>query len=590
MIADIQKPLSHLHEESSIPPSTATAVLDSIKNEEKTYFHATKLKETSQKRNSSLTTLESTTISSLSGLGKSLPVMNLSYTRNADNSASSNSKNGIKDMEQNSSSRIPESKHKRKKIENGNHHDLHNHCKDTVDSSTNTLEHVHCCPICSIPLNKDIFEQHFRLELLRMGDPQQFLRESIPRKIKWQPSSENLEECREETEGSGKSEENMKGHLTRLRTQISRMKHEVSSDDSRELHEKTRNKHEAAPFKRSGTKQKACEISRGSVQFARIRERRKARAGALLQSRTLQTGTFEGLAPPDLQGMSRSNELADRLDTNIIDRLSSSVQRCFLCEEELFGDLEDINQHIDRCLAKYNHRHSDGPNSEGHQSSSRERHYPDSPPTTRNNRDMKSLRRREPKVASHHGGPLQVPHNGVFFSPMDGPPQVESYSWCGQRRVRLCSLLESDYATTIDGERSRKELVLPEDDELDIVDNDSQCGPAQYSESDLILPHEEINSKIEIDEDDDCGKLPIASSQSEWLIESLKAQIREQRTQTENKYQCLICLEEYKVPLVSINCWHVHCESCWMESLGTKRLCPQCKVITSPADLRRIYL
>ena len=55
-------------------------------------------------------------------------------------------------------------------------------------------------------------------------------------------------------------------------------------------------------------------------------------------------------------------------------------------------------------------------------------------------------------------------------------------------------------------------------------------------------------------------------------------------------YRCLICMEPYCVPLTSINCWHVHCEECWMRTLGAKKLCPQCNVITSPADLRKIYL
>ncbi|KAM7328508.1 hypothetical protein ACRRTK_012600 [Alexandromys fortis] len=40
----------------------------------------------------------------------------------------------------------------------------------------------------------------------------------------------------------------------------------------------------------------------------------------------------------------------------------------------------------------------------------------------------------------------------------------------------------------------------------------------------------------------------------------------------------------------SIQCWHVHCEECWLWTLGAKKLCPQCNTITVPGDLRRIYL
>ena len=57
-----------------------------------------------------------------------------------------------------------------------------------------------------------------------------------------------------------------------------------------------------------------------------------------------------------------------------------------------------------------------------------------------------------------------------------------------------------------------------------------------------------------------------------------------------NTPKCLICLQHYTKPLVSIGCWHVHCEQCWLATLGAKRLCPQCQTVTSPADLRRVFL
>ncbi|XP_063075590.1 E3 ubiquitin-protein ligase RNF220a isoform X2 [Engraulis encrasicolus] len=48
--------------------------------------------------------------------------------------------------------------------------------------------------------------------------------------------------------------------------------------------------------------------------------------------------------------------------------------------------------------------------------------------------------------------------------------------------------------------------------------------------------------------------------------------------------------DTYTMPLTSIQCWHVHCEECWLRTLGNKKLCPQCNTITSPGDLRRVYL
>jgi hypothetical protein len=56
-----------------------------------------------------------------------------------------------------------------------------------------------------------------------------------------------------------------------------------------------------------------------------------------------------------------------------------------------------------------------------------------------------------------------------------------------------------------------------------------------------------------------------------------------------NAGKCLICMDSYKKPTTSIVCWHVYCETCWLQSLGAKKVCPQCQTITQPADLRRIY-
>lgn len=74
------------------------------------------------------------------------------------------------------------------------------------------------------------------------------------------------------------------------------------------------------------------------------------------------------------------------------------------------------------------------------------------------------------------------------------------------------------------------------------------------------------------------------------VIESLKAKLYSYESQTSGKYKCLICLDDYKNPAISVACWHVHCEQCWLRSLGARKLCPQCNLITTPKDLRRIYM
>ncbi|XP_062308890.1 E3 ubiquitin-protein ligase RNF220 isoform X2 [Osmerus eperlanus] len=75
-------------------------------------------------------------------------------------------------------------------------------------------------------------------------------------------------------------------------------------------------------------------------------------------------------------------------------------------------------------------------------------------------------------------------------------------------------------------------------------------------------------------------------------LDALKARIRDLEKQLSKgeRYKCLICMDTYTTPLTSLQCWHVHCEECWLRTLGAKKLCPQCNTITSPGDLRRVYL
>ncbi|XP_076860482.1 E3 ubiquitin-protein ligase Rnf220-like [Brachyhypopomus gauderio] len=87
-------------------------------------------------------------------------------------------------------------------------------------------------------------------------------------------------------------------------------------------------------------------------------------------------------------------------------------------------------------------------------------------------------------------------------------------------------------------------------------------------------------------------ELEMMSDESLNTLDALKMRIRDLEKQLTRgeRIKCLICMESYAVPLTSIQCWHVHCEECWLRTLGAKKLCPQCNTITSPGDLRRVYL
>ncbi|XP_061594309.1 E3 ubiquitin-protein ligase RNF220 [Cololabis saira] len=84
----------------------------------------------------------------------------------------------------------------------------------------------------------------------------------------------------------------------------------------------------------------------------------------------------------------------------------------------------------------------------------------------------------------------------------------------------------------------------------------------------------------------------ISEDSTPTTLDALKARIRDLEKQLSkgDRFKCLICMETYTTPLTSIQCWHVHCEECWLRTLGAKKLCPQCNTITSPGDLRRVYL
>ena len=95
-----------------------------------------------------------------------------------------------------------------------------------------------------------------------------------------------------------------------------------------------------------------------------------------------------------------------------------------------------------------------------------------------------------------------------------------------------------------------------------------------------------------VSENTDSSQSGSTAESHEQVIHSLRAKLKEQHilVQRTDHFKCLICMEPYRNPATSVICWHVHCEECWLRSLGTKKVCPQCTVITSPTDLRRIYL
>ncbi|XP_050454354.1 E3 ubiquitin-protein ligase Rnf220-like isoform X3 [Cataglyphis hispanica] len=276
---------------------------------------------------------------------------------------------------------------------------------------------------------------------------------------------------------------------------------------------------------------------------------------------------------------------------------------CPVCSERLSGTPEELNQHVDRCLNKQNNGNPAGQNA---------------------NLDEEDV---------------DVEGDAETF---------EEYEWAGQRRVRASSMLVGGFSAaglaTSSSNRSGSGVggggSNQEDEDVDLVvdgDDAAEFGPAQYSEADVIAPRIDgtpreqkerdalreavispnaphtpqqltpdsgLTALVEVkpepgtttpvgqqnDPDEGASVSPRRDGDTP-VVEALRGRIRELETDMRGQlFKCLICMEQYKKPVTSVCCWHVHCEQCWLHTLGAKKLCPQCNMITSPSDLRRIYM
>lgn len=185
------------------------------------------------------------------------------------------------------------------------------------------------------------------------------------------------------------------------------------------------------------------------------------------------------------------------------------------------------------------------------------------------------------------------------------------YQWAGRKRIRVPNPQPGRYSSNM-GSAFRAATSSDDDEDLNVDGDDTVIyGPSQYQDSDIIAPifrctnefgaaSTESNSSGGFEEEDPSSEGNNAHREhptqkqmqdsAETVIKSLKSRIRDLDTETKNKIKCLICLDDFKDPAVSVSCWHVHCELCWLRTLGARKLCPQCNLITTPTDLRRIYM
>lgn len=122
------------------------------------------------------------------------------------------------------------------------------------------------------------------------------------------------------------------------------------------------------------------------------------------------------------------------------------VQTCFICNQQLFGDLEAINLHIDRCLT---------------------------------NPEQQQPQEEEEEAATAAAA---------------SDEQWVEYEWAGQRRVRASAMMEGGYGGAGFATASKREAEDEEDEDLDVEDDDAeQYGESQYTERDILVNADEDN-------------------------------------------------------------------------------------------------
>ncbi|KAJ2941879.1 hypothetical protein O0L34_g10692 [Tuta absoluta] len=179
------------------------------------------------------------------------------------------------------------------------------------------------------------------------------------------------------------------------------------------------------------------------------------------------------------------------------------------------------------------------------------------------------------------------------------------YEWCGEWRVRATALQEGGrQGVSVRRTSNNDALVVDGDEDTELY------GPPQYSPS-RIAPDAEFPEPSQPEDENrttengqELARGPetetptavkhngLVEASAETRISALKAKIKELESKQDSASQakCLICLGPHVSPAVSIQCWHVYCEVCWLQSLRAKKICPQCNAITTAQHLRRIYM
>ncbi|CAF0978521.1 unnamed protein product [Brachionus calyciflorus] len=106
---------------------------------------------------------------------------------------------------------------------------------------------------------------------------------------------------------------------------------------------------------------------------------------------------------------------------------------------------------------------------------------------------------------------------------------------------------------------------------------------------------DELTNKVEEEENDEYINV-VDNDDDENLNQDSKnffndSDLDSQENNLSNSSKCTNCLQIFKNnALVSVNCWHVNCKTCWLKSINENKNCPQCCTQTLPKHLKKIIL
>ncbi|CAK8689567.1 uncharacterized protein LOC143460475 isoform X2 [Clavelina lepadiformis] len=324
----------------------------------------------------------------------------------------------------------------------------------------------------------------------------------------------------------------------------------------------------------STTGKRLAEVSTDSDRTNRLKTYQKVRSNRVERLNTrvgqcLRAQRSLATSETEIAGLSRNPVWPNSTWTTHFQGLPSN---CPVCCNRLIGSLSEMHEHIGRCLRQKNA-----------------------------NRVMED---EDLEVDVETNELPRYLNANRSLSPHDEQTSNKSfgseYEWCGQTRVRATALAGSDALATSSGFYVVKPSSPGPESYLNVDTDDTQSyGLAQFSEADLIpfVPNtkrdeDEYASSFSAKKSELLFPHEVLSTSENKEVDTISA-FRLKIEQLENEKRitrCMICMETYKDPVTSIQCWHVHCEKCWLRALAVKKLCPQCNAITPPDKLRRIYL